>query len=71
MDSGYTNHITPCHEDFISYQEYATPLILKGVDKNNKISIHGEGTVFIKTFVHGESMITKLYPVVYYPEAQN
>ena len=27
--------------------------------------------VLIKTFVHGESRITKLYPVVYYPEAQN
>ena len=71
MDSGCTIHITPCHEDFISYHEYATPLILKGVDKNNKISIKGEGTVLIKTFVNGESRVTKLYPVVYYPEAQN
>ena len=33
--------------------------------------IHSEGTVLIKTFVNGESRITKLYPVVYYPEAQN
>ena len=59
MDSGCTIHITPCHEDFISYREYTTPLILKGVDKNNKISIHGEGTVLIKTSVNGEIRVTK------------
>ncbi len=44
---------------------------MKGVDKNKKIQVPGEGSVLIKTPVNGESRVTELYPVVYYLEATN
>ena len=72
INSGALHHITNELSDFSEYRSYQTPEEVQTANKQDSLTIHGEGTVFLNTEMsNGQIHTVHLYQVCYIPNGSN